>query len=58
MKMRHSIRSEPNFSTGEGIRQQCNALNFKVFVLAVHSCRVEGSRAEAAGIMLEFIATC
>ncbi|NTJ68006.1 hypothetical protein G6M50_21535 [Agrobacterium rhizogenes] len=55
MKMQRSIRSEPNFLMDEGIRKQRNLLDFAMSVLAIHNRRVEGSRSEAAGIMLEFI---
>ncbi|OED01293.1 MULTISPECIES: hypothetical protein [unclassified Rhizobium] len=56
MKMQRSIQSEPNFSPGRGIRKQRKSLNFTASVPAIHNCRVEGSRSQAAGIMLEFIA--
>ncbi|MCZ3377041.1 MULTISPECIES: hypothetical protein [Rhizobium] len=56
MKMQRSIRSEPNFSPGGGIRKQRKPPNFTASVPATHNCRVEGSRPQAAGIMLEFIA--
>ncbi|GES49095.1 MULTISPECIES: hypothetical protein [Rhizobium] len=56
MKMQRSIRSEPNFSPGGGIRKQRKSLNSTASVPAIHNCRVEGSRSQAAGIMIEFIA--